>query len=85
MHPVHDYNYFIETWRFYPIMCPFLHVLCRESSGRWPWIDQTLDELKKWGKVKIHWVEAGHDVHMLDPEVVAPIIADFLKESEAKL
>lgn len=83
--PLYDENYLKETMRLYPIMCPCLLINCRKSSVRWPLIKTVLDEVEKWRKVKIHWVDAGHDVHILNPELVASIIADFLLETEAKL
>lgn len=83
--PLHDLKYLKETLRLNPITCPYLLILCKKTSPQIPKIDKALEEVEKWRKVKIHWIDADHDVHMTDPERVAPIISNFLLESEAKL
>lgn len=85
MHPLHDFDYVIETLRACPILCPYLLVICKKSASAVPVLDKALTELYKWNKVKVVCVDAGHDVHISNPEMVASIITEFLLESEAKL
>lgn len=85
MIPLHDDKYLRETMRLYPILCPCLFIVCRKSSDKLPKINTFLDEVEKWKKVKVHWIDAEHDVHITDPELVSSVIADFLLDTEAKL
>lgn len=85
MIPLYDHRYIIEVMRLYPITCPCLFIICRKSSVKWPQINIVLDEVEKWREVQVHWVDAGHDVHMTHPELVCSIIANILLKTEAKL
>lgn len=85
MSPIHDVDYILEIFRLHPITCPYLLILCKKSPSSMPILKEELEEVKKWRKVTIKRIDAGHDVHLVDPEVIAPIIIEFLLESEAKL
>lgn len=85
MNPIHNLNYLMETLCLYPVICPYLLILC-QNSDRTVSVDyKTLEEVKTWKKFKIRWLKADHHVHLIEPEKVAPIIADFLLKSESKL
>lgn len=82
MPPLHDLKYLKETLRLFPITCPYLLILCKKSSPKILKIDKALDEVENWRKVKVHWIDADHDVHMTDPEIVAPMISNFLLKAK---
>lgn len=85
MNPIHGVEYVEEILRIYPITCPYLLIFCKETSPIIPRIAQFMDVIKEWRKVKICWVDGGHDVHLTNPDLVAPIIAEFLLELESKI
>lgn len=86
MPPLYDDRYNTDVIRLYPVSCPYLFILCRKTASMLLSATlEALNEVEKWNKVKIQWVDGGHDVHMLNPKIVAPIISEFLLETPAKM
>lgn len=85
MVPTNDINYLKNTIRLHPITCPYLFIGCEQSLTKSPIVQTILREVQELEKMKIQYVNGGHDVHMLNPQLVAPVITQFLLQSEAKL
>lgn len=83
--PLHDVRYITETFKLFPITCPYLIILAEQSPLGLTLRFATLEEAEKWGKTKVVYLDYGHDVHITHPEVVAPHINDFLSTLQDKL
>lgn len=78
-----DYNYMIKFLELHPINCPHLLVMASDGEG-----DFNKNILKVFSKNKnheCHIVDGEHDVHLDNPERVAPIVSKFLLKRYSKL
>lgn len=83
--PMHDLRYVKESLRLFPINCPFLLLIARQSPPILTNMQAALPEIETWKNVKVVFLDVGHDVHMTHPEIVAPYINDFLLKIDGKL
>lgn len=70
----------VELFKVYPVKCPVLIVLAKQNKVQLTYFRPVIKYLKTQKNVSIKWVDYGHDVHLTNPEVVAPFICDFLKK-----
>lgn len=68
----------------FPVTCPYLLIMCKKSESI-TYAKSSIEEYKKLPNFTLQWVDAGHDVHMSDPEIIAPYITQFLTKPQAKL
>lgn len=85
LEPMHDLRYIRETFKLYPITCPHLLILAKRSHKLITDLYPILEELKKCKKFTVITLDGGHDIHITNPELVAPHITEFLLVSESKL
>lgn len=83
-YPLHDTDYLKEIIRLYPIKCPFLLIMCKKSKSL-QFAESAIEEHEKCQNFTLQWVDAGHDVHITDPEMIAPYITQFLMKKQANL
>lgn len=83
--PLQDFRYVRETMRLFPITCPYLIIIAKQSPLVITDMNSLLDLIKKWGKITSVFLDAGHDVHLIHPELIAPHINDFLLKLESNL
>lgn len=80
-------NHFInELIQEYPITCPILFIIGIDSIPTLPYFKGFLKKLQKENnKCFIRKVQCNHDMHMNQPQVIAPLINAFLIYSNSKL
>lgn len=85
LRPPMSLSYHKEVLKKYPICCPHLIILAKDSLvGKK--VDKDLFKiLKKNKNFRSKWVEGQHDVHLEDPDIVAPLISTFLLRQNSKL
>lgn len=78
-----SYEFMLQLLKTNPIRCPMLVLLAEEGEGLGN--EEVLKEFAKNKDCTIRLIEGRHDVHMDQPERVAPIITDFLINCTSKL
>ncbi|XP_068907557.1 serine hydrolase-like protein 2 [Tenebrio molitor] len=85
INPLHDFRYILETLKKFPVTCPVLMVLGRDSELQQMYMKPITKFLKKYKNIMIKNVDGHHDVHNNEPEIVAPYVTKFLLMKKAKL
>ncbi|XP_060530724.1 serine hydrolase-like protein 2 isoform X2 [Cylas formicarius] len=86
INPLHDFRYALETLKKFPVHCPVLIILGKDSKGQQIFLKPFLDYYKKQSNFVVIIVPGDHDVHNNEPEEVASHIAQFLiGQSSSKL
>lgn len=85
MDPPLSFNYIRETFKHFPVSCPYLIIIAKQSPLIISNMHPLLKDIEKWGNSKIVLLDNGHDVHINHPEIVASYITEFLLEMEGKL
>lgn len=83
--PLSDNRYITESMKHYPIQCPYLLILAKRSHSIITDLYPILDEIKTWKNATIIALDVDHDMHMNNPELVAPIISEFMTKIITKL
>lgn len=85
INPIHDIKYAIETLKECPLKCPVLIVFGLDNPGQRRIQRSIINHLKKQKNVTVKYIPGHHDIHLTDPEKVAPIVLDFLNFQQSKL
>lgn len=85
MFPLYNFDYLMQNLYVNPVTSPYLLIYSTSKYDEIPIAKKMIKEFKKLGNMKFHFVDGGHDVHLLQPEIVAPIISTFLLSYGAKL
>lgn len=85
INPQNDMRQLVGLFRKYPVTCPLLFVLGSESRFQYSYFQPILTELKKNKICIIKILDGNHNVHMNSPEVVGPIVHNFLVKRKNKL
>ncbi|EFA02197.1 serine hydrolase-like protein [Tribolium castaneum] len=85
INPIHDFRYILETLKKFPVTCPVLMVLGRDSELQQMYMKGVTNFFKKYRNIRITYVDGHHDVHNNSPEIVAPHVSKFLVVKKAKL
>ncbi|KAL1489938.1 hypothetical protein ABEB36_013863 [Hypothenemus hampei] len=85
INPIHDIRYAIESIKEHPVQCPLLIIFGHENVVQRHVLRSILNHLKKQKNVTVKYVPGTHDVHQINPEIVAPLINDFFITQKSKL
>jgi hypothetical protein len=85
INPFHDMRNILATTEMFPVTCPVLIILARQSWMYHLQMKPLFDHLKECKNVSIQEVEGFHDVHNNNPGVVASLISEFLLKQCGKL
>jgi pimeloyl-ACP methyl ester carboxylesterase len=84
INPLQEMKYIAATTEEFPVSCPYLIILARQSLTQLQ-LKPLFEYLKKCKNVSIQEVEGHHDVHNNNPGIVAPHISKFLLTQNGKL
>lgn len=77
--------YDVELLRYNPVTCPHLVIIAEDSSIIKKVSRPLLKVLERNKKYVFRVVKGNHDVHLENPERVAPIVTKFLEKNFSKL
>ncbi|KAJ3658681.1 hypothetical protein Zmor_010406 [Zophobas morio] len=85
VNPIHDFRYIIDTLKKFPVTCPVLMLLGRDSELQQMYMKPVTKFLQRYRNIRIKQVDGTHDVHNNNPEIVAPYVSKFLLMKKGKL
>lgn len=85
MYSLYGIDYLMENLYLNPVTPPYLLIYSTSRHDVIPIENKVIEEFRKFRNVQIHSIDGGHDVHLLQPEIVAPIISKFLLKYQSNL
>lgn len=70
----------IKLLKTYPVRCPVLVIIAKQNKMQLIYFRDVLKYIRTQKNFLLKPVDYGHDVHLTNPEVVAPFICDFLRK-----
>lgn len=80
MQPVTDERYAIDVLKLLPLQCPVLVILARENLYQKKLMTMVIKYFEKQSNIIVKKVPKHHNVHLTNPEIVAPFVNKFLTD-----
>lgn len=77
MYPLHDDDYLRKIIQDCPVTCPILALMCKKSDY-YRISKPAIEEYSKQKNFTLQFIDAGHDVHLTSPRLIATHISDCL-------
>lgn len=81
MSPIHDSRYAIDVFKAAPVRFPVLMVIAKKNKLQLKFLLPILKYIEGQKNFVRKYVDYHHDVHLTHPEIVAPLVTEFLLKS----